>query len=273
LVMLHGYSDHCDYTLRQHAMTWATLNNTWAFTLDYPGHGRSDGLWALIEDWAVLIRQIAEIVDNLFLPQVQEIQQPLFCWGASQGGAVAIHLCMSRPDLFQGALLVCPMCDFGDDVRPSPCAITFLTCVSKFLGWLPLVPGKDYTLLIYDDQEIYESTTTGPQSNKLDYRGKPRLATARELLRATLEITSRSVTEMTTPFLVVHGDNDFVCPIEQTRKFYNIAAAEDKMFEEIPGGMHGIFESDVSGIYQHLFDWINKRLYKCPIERLGKMLS
>jgi len=260
LVMLHGYSDHCDYSIRQHAMTWATLNNTWVFTLDYPGHGRSDGLWALIEDWGVLIGQIAEVVDNIFIPEVQKIQTPLFCWGGSQGGAVAIHLCMSRPDLFLGALLISPMCGFGDDVKPSPCAIKCLTCVSKLLGWLPVVPGRDHSTLIFEDQEIYESVDSGPQCNKLNYRGKPRLATGRELLRATLEIGTRSKSEMTTAFLVVHGDNDALCPIEETRKFYDMAPVEDKMFKEIPGGWHAIIEHDVPGIHQLLFDWVNKRL-------------
>lgn len=260
LVMLHGYSDHSDYTVRQIAMTYATLNNSWVFTFDYPGHGRSDGLWGLIGDWAVLIAQIAEIIDNLFLPKVREIQKPLFCWGGSQGGAVAIHVCMSHPNLFSGAVLVCPMCDIGEDIRPPECAVSCLTCVSNIVGWLPAVPGKDHSLLTFEDPKVYQSVKFGPHRNKLAYSGKPRLATGRELLRATLEIISRSGTEMMTPFLLIHGDNDMVCPIQQSREFYDMAKVKDKVFEEIPGGWHAVLEKDLEGNYQLMFEWINTRL-------------
>jgi len=262
LVMLHGYADHCDFTVRQQAMTSATLNNTWVFTLDYPGHGRSDGLWAFIEDWAVLIAQIAEVVEIFFLPQIRAIGKPMFCWGTSQGGAVAIHLCMSHPNLFEGAVLLCPMCDIAKDVRPTECAVRCLVCASRFAGRLPVIPSEDLSLLLFEDHIIIENLGN---SNKLDYRGKPRLATGRELLRAATEIISRSANEMTTPFLLIHGDNDRICPIEQSKEFYKTAAVEDKMFEEIPGAWHLVLEYDIERTFQVIFDWINQRLCKYTI--------
>jgi len=79
VVLCHGYGDHCDYQSRQYAMTHAALNKAWTFTLDYPGHGRSDGLWAYIGDWALLIKQIAEVVEKTFVPMVQQLGKPMFC--------------------------------------------------------------------------------------------------------------------------------------------------------------------------------------------------
>ena len=79
LVMLHGYGNHCYFRLHTAAMTYATLNNSWVFTFDLPGHGRSDGLWVFIGDWEVIIGQIAELVDSFFLPQARELEKPVFC--------------------------------------------------------------------------------------------------------------------------------------------------------------------------------------------------
>ena len=110
---------------------------------------------------------------------------------------------------------------------------------------------------------MVESHRIGPNRNKLRYPGRPGLATARELLRAMAEIISRSATEMTTQFLLIHGDNDYVCPIEQSREFYNMANVEDKVFEEILGGLHSFIEQNTVRIYSLIFEWINKRLHIC----------
>merc|ERR1719317_1844469 len=184
--------------VRQQAMTTAALNNAWAFTLDFPGHGRSDGLWGYIPDWALMIEQIAEVVQNVFLPKVEKTGKPVFCWGESQGGAVAIHLCMLRPKLFKGVVLVCPMCDIADDVKPPEIVVQALIFVSKFAGTLPVMPSNDHMKLVWKDSRFYDSVVVGPSKNKLSYKGKPRLATARELLRGSLEIIRRCETEMTT---------------------------------------------------------------------------
>jgi len=258
--LCHGYGDHCDYQVRQYAMTHAALNKAWAFTLDCPGHGRSDGLWALIGDWAFMIKQIAEVLEKVFVPMVQQLGKPMFCWGESQGGAVAIHLCMYRPNLFKGAVIVCPMCDVADEVKPPPAVVNSLLLVSKFAGSLPVVPSKDHKPLIWKDPKMYDSIVNGPCRNKLNYTGKPRLATARELLRGSTEIIRRSETEMITPFLLIHGDSDYVCPIEKSREFYKKAAVDDKTFKTIAGAWHGVILEDPERIFGLVFNWINKRI-------------
>jgi len=260
VVALHGYGDHCDYGMRQLALAFATLNNSWVLTMDYPGHGRSDGLWGYIGDWELLIKQIAEVVDNVFRPQVEELQKPLFCFGGSQGGAVAICLCMSYSNMFKGLVLSSPMCDVSDEVKPSQPLITLLECVSRVAGSLPLTPSEDHSKLIWKDPQEYQSFQLGDNRNKLGYSGKPRLATARALLRGIEEITSRSTSDMKTPFLLIHGDNDYVCPIEKSIEFYNTVSVEDKTLEVVRGGWHAVFSHDRAKIYNLIFSWINGRL-------------
>jgi len=114
----------------QTALTISTLNNAWVFTFDYPGQGRSDGLWGYLGDWNLLIRQSAEVIENVFLLQIQVIDVPMFCIGLSQGGAVAIHLCMLRPNLFKGAVLLAPMCGISDVMKPPPLVVKVFVLIS-----------------------------------------------------------------------------------------------------------------------------------------------
>jgi len=260
VVNCHGYGDHCDYGVRQTALTLAALNSAWVFSYDMPGHGRSDGLWALIDDWRNMILQVAELVECCFLPKTDELQKPVFCWGESLGGAVAIHLCMCRPEIFKGVVLSSPMCGIADDIKPPELVVKALIFLSSFAGTLPITPAKDQSPLVWKDPNDYHSIVLGPQQNFLNYRMKARLATARELLRGSTEIIERASTEMKTPFLIIHGDSDYVCPIEMSRKFHRNALVEDKMLKEVSGGWHAVFTSDIEKIYQDAFDWINKRI-------------
>jgi len=151
------------------------------------------------------------------------------------------------------------MCDVADEVKPPPVLVNALILASKFAGSLPVVPSKDHRKLIWKNPKIYDSIVIGPCRNKLNYTGKPRLATARELLRGSTEIICRSEIEMTTPFLLIHGDSDYVCPIEKSREFYKKAAVDDKTFENIAGAWHGVISEDPERIFELVFNWINKR--------------
>jgi len=262
LIICHGYGDHCDYGERQKALTFAALNEAWVFSFDIPGHGRSDGLWGYISDWKLMIAQIAEVIEEVFFTQLSKLDRPTFCFGTSQGGAIAIHLCMQRPELFKGLVLACPMCDIADEVKPPASLTNILVFLSKFGGKLPVMPITDHRKLICKNPEEYERQRVGPHRNLLSYSGKPRMATARELLFASLETIDRAAVDLRTPFLIVHGDCDYVCPIEKSKEFYEKAGVKDKTFKEIPGGWHFLFDPihDSEKIWELFFSWINERI-------------
>jgi len=127
-------------------------------------------------------------------------------------------------------------------------------------GILPVAPASDSAKLCWKSEHVYESIILGAYRNHLRYPGKPRLATAREFLYAGTEIARRAVTEMKTPFFIIHGDRDCVCPIEKSMEFYRKSVVEDKTFKEIPGDLHGILENDIEGKYDLMFKWINARI-------------
>jgi len=96
--------------------------------------------------------------------------------------------------------------------------------------------------------------------DRLGYTGVTRLATAREILQASLETINRAVTEMKTQFILFHGDNDYLCPIKKSRQFFEAALVQDKTFENISGGWHGLSQSDMERVFKMIFIWTNKRI-------------
>ncbi|WP_139256618.1 alpha/beta hydrolase family protein [Herbiconiux ginsengi] len=64
---------------------------------------------------------------------------------------------------------------------------------------------------------------------------------------------------MTCPLLVLHGTPDQVFLIENARLLFDLAASEDKSFEEWPDGDHCIYNHSLE---KHVIvsDWLADRL-------------
>jgi len=260
IVLIHGYGNHMDFTIRQTALTLAKLNNAYVFSPDLPGHGRSDGLWSLIEDWSLLVSQVAEFVKFSVSPRLKEIEKPLIGFGQSMGGALTITMTMDYPGLFDGAILVAPMCDL-EAISPGKFLTYLLTTISNLGGGhLPLGPAVSFDGLQWKNPEFYKSFyRSGPHINYLGYLARPRLATCKQTICAVEGIERRASKEMTTPFIILHGDSDRICSLNGSKRLYKNAKVRDKTLQVLPGWYHGVLEENVEEHFKYIFDWINER--------------
>ena len=105
--------------------------------LDSEGHGKSDGLWAYIKDFSVLVD------DNYrFIKSIKEYEHlKTFLWGDSMGGATAIKLFEKNQNIASGAVLVAPMIKISDSV--------FIELVTKCTLASNLCPDKQRGSLIH----------------------------------------------------------------------------------------------------------------------------
>ena len=127
-------------------------------------------------------------------------------------GAVAFCTYNRNPSLYRGVVFICPMCKIADDMLPPAWVIDFLMwCIGKkgttsFLGYLPIAPARS---------SLENTTHKIPEKRHLVARcptylvRNPRLATARELIHITQQI-SNNLHAFDAPFLVVHGKEDRV---------------------------------------------------------------
>ncbi|KAG0495078.1 hypothetical protein HPP92_006072 [Vanilla planifolia] len=82
----------------------------WRFAMDYPGFGLSDGLHGYIPSFDDLVDDVVEQFSNVKEKSKFKRPSKFFLFGQSMGGAVALKVHLKNPQLWDGAILLAPMC-------------------------------------------------------------------------------------------------------------------------------------------------------------------
>jgi alpha-beta hydrolase superfamily lysophospholipase len=257
VVMFHGYGDHSDYMFPKHAEKIYNHCGVAVVLFDQPGFGRSEGLWGLIPDWFLHTQKCENFVNGFVRNRFPG--KKIFAFGASMGGGLALTLSIQNPKIFNGLLLLAPMCKIGEKMKPPAFIITLLRFVSFLFPELPIAPVPDVTKLSYRDASVVSRIF---HENLLGFNSRPRLATALSLLQAQ-DWICKNMEKLTAPFLVMHGTMDVVTNPEYSQELFIKASSQDKRFELLEGYFHVIVgggqpEKFDEKPYQLIFDWINK---------------
>jgi acylglycerol lipase len=183
--LCHGYAVECGVTMRGTGERLARAGYA-VYGMDYEGHGRSDGLQGYVPDFELLVRDC----DDYFSSVVRRSQSQSkddskrFLLGESMGGAVALLLHLRRPEFWSGAVLVAPMCKIADDMRPHPLVVNILRAMTSIIPTWKIVPSNDVIDAAYKTQEKRDEIRGNPYC----YKDKPRLKTAYELLKVSLDL-------------------------------------------------------------------------------------
>jgi acylglycerol lipase len=86
-------------------------------TLEYEGHGKSDGPLGLVNDWEKLVDDVAAFYQEIVMKRF--LGKPVFLMGESMGGAVAYSTYNRIPSLFRGVVFIAPMCKISDKMLPA----------------------------------------------------------------------------------------------------------------------------------------------------------
>ncbi|XP_010905633.1 caffeoylshikimate esterase [Elaeis guineensis] len=257
--MIHGYGNDISWTF-QATPIFLACHGFACCALDLPGHGRSPGLRAFLPDLSAVADDCLTYFDSVRRsPELRGL--PCFLYGESMGGALCllIHLRDRRPEAgWRGAVLVAPMCKISDSIRPRWPIPQILTFVARLAPTLPIVPTAD----LVDKSVKVEAKRKVAASNPLRYRGKPRLGTVVELLRATDDLGSH-LTEVTIPFLVLHGSADVVTDPAVSQALYDAARSEDKTIRIYEGMMHSLLfgetDENVALVRNDILTWLDER--------------
>ncbi|KAJ9563121.1 hypothetical protein OSB04_008281 [Centaurea solstitialis] len=202
------------------------------FAVDMEGHGRSEGLKAFVPNVDHVVQDYLSFFDSILI-NYQNL--PKFLFGESMGGAICLLIESNRPNFFDGAILIAPMCKISDKVRPRWPIPEVLMFVSKFAPTLAIVPTAD---LVDKSVKVPEKRIVGGM-NPMRYTGKPRLGTVMELLRVTDYLSNR-LSDVKIPFIVLHGNADAVTDPAVSEELYEKAKSEDKSLKIYDGMMHSL---------------------------------
>ncbi|CAK9141570.1 unnamed protein product [Ilex paraguariensis] len=257
IFMVHGYGNNISWTF-QATPIFLAQHGFACFALDLEGHGQSQGLKAYVPKVDLVVEDCLSFF-NLVLTQNPQFQNlPKFLFGESMGGAICLLIHFKNPSLFNGAILIAPMCRISDKVRPGWPIPEVLTFLAKFAPTLPIVPTAD---LLDKSVKVPEKKIIAGM-NPMRYRGKPRLGTVVELLRVTDYVSSR-LCDVSLPFIVLHGSDDVVTDPEVSRELYELAKSEDKSLKICDGMLHSLLfgetDENVESVRGHILAWLNER--------------
>ncbi|KAK1424675.1 hypothetical protein QVD17_20010 [Tagetes erecta] len=257
ICMVHGYGNDISWTFQATAIFLAG-NGFACFALDMEGHGRSEGLKAFVPDVNAVVDDYVAFFTSIVDSKSDYKTLPKFLFGESMGGAICVLIQFCKPEFFNGAVLIAPMCKISDKVRPNWPIPEILMFVSKFAPTLAIVPTAD---LVDKSVKVPEKRIIGAM-NPMRYTGKPRLGTVMELLRVT-DYLSKRLSEVELPFIVLHGDADVVTDPDVSVELYEKAKSEDKSLKIYQGMMHSLLfgetDENVEIVRADILSWLNDR--------------
>lgn len=259
----HGYTDNASFA-KQIEYSRFVKHGIAVVTIEYEGHGRSDGELGLVYDWEKLVDDTTSFFKEVSTERFPD--KKVFLMGESMGGAAAFSTYKRNPSLFSGVVFVSPMCKISDEMLPPQWVIDLLyrvvgpkgTC--SLLGRLPLAPSKgdlrEFSFKLKWKRNIVTKSPTCFVRN-------PRLATARELLDVTAHI-SNSLKEFDAPFLVQHGKEDRVTDPMLSQALYDESVSQDKTIKLYDGLWHAITtgeeDEDIDRVFNDSIKWVLDRV-------------
>ncbi|XP_058774800.1 caffeoylshikimate esterase-like [Vicia villosa] len=256
IFMCHGYAMECSITMNSTARRLVKGGYA-VYGIDYEGHGKSDGL-------AGLVMNFDDVIDDCFnhfskiCEKGENKKKMRYLLGESMGGAVAVLLHWKKPEYWDGAILSAPMCKIADDIKPNTLLVTLLSALSKLTPTWQIVPTQDIVDIAFKVPEVREQI----RANKYCFKGKPRLRTGYELNRVATEIEER-LSEVSLPFLILHGEADRVTDVSVSRQLYEVASSSDKTLKLYPQMWHGLLYGEppenLEIVFSDIFGWIEER--------------
>eukprot|EP00245_Coleochaete_scutata_P013628 TRINITY_DN560_c0_g2_i1.p1 TRINITY_DN560_c0_g2~~TRINITY_DN560_c0_g2_i1.p1 ORF type:complete len:346 (-),score=51.01 TRINITY_DN560_c0_g2_i1:837-1730(-) len=225
--------------------------------MDYEGHGQSSGLHGYIKNFDVIVDDVIEAY-SWVKGEESYSGKPYFLYGESMGGAVALKIHRKEPRLWDGAILLAPMCKISDDMYPPWIVVQALIFLARLFPTWKLVPTRDVCAQAF---RVPEKRTLG-YNNPTAYEGKPRLGTAVELLRTTDDIEAH-LSEVSIPFLLLHGAADTVTDPSVSKALFEQAVSKDKSMLVYEGCWHALTGGEPDDIVKRVLDdiisWLDAR--------------
>lgn len=247
VLLVHGYAEHSgryDHVAGTFARQGAAV-----YAYDQRGHGRSDGRQAYVDHFEQYLADL-----TLFRQQIPEPHSdlPVFLFGHSMGGLIALLYVLNLRPSFQGLVLNAPALEINPDLAP------LLRPIAQGVGRLfPTLPTvRSPRNAISRDPSVVEAA----QNDPLNYTGRTPARTGAELLRAGSEARSR-LDELNMPFLVLHGTSDPLATPAWSERLHRRAGAEDKTLKLYRGLYHETFnEPERDQVLEDLGTWLGERI-------------
>lgn len=247
VLLFHGISEHSGR--HKPTIDWFLSQNIEVVRFDFRGSGQSGGKPQWIEKFSDYVNDGAEILS--WIQRSLEIK-PLFLFGHSMGGVIAIHFISLYQSQFKGLLLSAPAYKTG----------SYLPAWKVFLGkaLVPLFPG----MRLYSD--VKGATLSRIPEVEKRYAEDPlsfhfnTLRQGDEILKA-MEQVPQVCKNINLPTVIFHGTADKVISPPGSFEILENLSTPDRELHYLPGAFHEPHNDlGASDYFDLVGQWLTRQL-------------
>ena len=247
VVLVHGVHEHSGRY--SHVARWLAAAGYAVYAVDHPGHGRSPGRRGNIASMSAAVDGVSMLVR---LAGQRHPGIPLFVYGHSLGGLIALQYLTGAPDeRIRGAVVSAPALD-----------TTAATGVQRILAPMLSRVLPNAGVLALDAETISRDprVVAAYRSDPLNYTGRMRARTGSEMMLAAAAMPRR-LRSLTLPLLVVHGGADRLMPLAASHLVQTHAGSTDVTLKIYDGLYHEPHnEPEQDEVLSDIVAWLDARL-------------
>lgn len=208
VLISHGFSEHLG--IYKEIADILAGKGYLVFGHDHIGHGESEGKRAYIED---VDDYVDDLIQHSMILKEKHPDLPIYVIGHSMGGMIVLRSVLRHPGYFSGMILNGPLIIPGPqigpvDLRSTPIRTFVSKTVLQLLSWvIPEVAlGRPNMRVITRDEEAQQQLEKDP----LRWTGGCKVMLLLAFVYC-LDDNINQLTDVRTPFLLVHGEKDMLC--------------------------------------------------------------
>ena len=247
LLLVHGNGEHCG--------RYTNIVNKFVplgyaiYGLDHIGHGRSEGAREMVETFDDYLEPL-----NAYYKMVKEWQpgKPIFLFGHSQGGLIALDYLLDHQADFRGAIISAPAIKIPSTISPMTISIGKL--------FAAIAPGAGVLALDISGLSHDPAVVKAYADDPLVFHKKIPARLAAEILKTMTKVTD-NVGKISLPFIVVQGSEDRLVDPAGAAILYEHASSTDKTLKMYEGFYHEVHnEPERDREFKDLEAWLSAHL-------------
>jgi alpha-beta hydrolase superfamily lysophospholipase len=224
VLILHGIGEHSGRY--QHVAEQFTSQGYAVYSLDYRGHGHSDGPRSYFNSFDEPVADVYTYVQQI---ETDWLEKQIFIYGHSMGALIAFLFALRHQAHIAGIISTGVPLTL-DELAPG-IAIRVANGLARVAPRLALFPLNEKHLA--RDPEVGKAYRADP----LVYQGRQRVGMVTRMIARSNEVKAELM-HLRVPLLILHGGADKICPVSGSQYIFDHAGSPDKRLEIYPGQYH-----------------------------------
>jgi alpha-beta hydrolase superfamily lysophospholipase len=247
LLLVHGNGEHCG--------RYTNIVNKFVplgyaiYGMDHIGHGKSEGEREMVKTFDDYLEPLSTYFKMV---KVWQPVKPIFLFGHSQGGLIALDYLFDHQAEFRGAIISAPAIKIPNTISSMTISIgKMLAAIAPKAGVLALdISGLSH------DPSVVKAYADDP----LVFHKKIPARLAAEILKTMTKVTA-NLGKISLPFIVVQGSEDRLVDPAGATVLYEHAGSIDKTIKIYEGFYHEIHnEPERDREFKDLEAWLSAHL-------------